>query len=359
MCYNWICKAEKTDFSVSVGTAPKPDSRCRRRNLSYTFHHRGKAVAESGIRLRIHLNPNRYRRLLLKYKWVSTKEKQGDEAMIELFRKNEPQEKMKVVHLPMDSIRPNPYQPRKYFDHISLGELTASIEEFGVLQPISVRRVEDGYEIIAGERRFRAAQNAGLSRIPAIVMNADAHKSALLALLENLQREDLCFFEIAEGYQKLIREQGMTQEDLAKKLGKSQSTVANKMRLLRLSPRVKKMIRDFSLTERHARALLNLLDEESQLAAVRIICQQRLNVQQSEELVRNMQKEQMQKKPARMRLPILKDVRIFTNTIRRALEMMQKSGIDADMKKKEFDWGTEYIIQVRKEQPLQMPCVGE
>lgn len=269
--------------------------------------------------------------------------------MIEAFKKYFSNDKMRVVNLPMHSISPNPHQPRKHFDAISLKELSASIEEFGVIQPISVRRIDDGYEIIAGERRYRAAENIGLREIPAIIMNADDHKSALLALLENLQREDLCFFEIAEGYQKLIREQGMTQDDLAKKLGKSQSTIANKLRLLRLSPRVKKMIRDFSLTERHARALLNIPDEERQLAAVRTICRQRLNVQQSEELVRQILSAEKSVPTQKVKIPTLKDVRIFTNTVKHALDLMRENGVDADMQKNDFDWGVEYVIKVRTE----------
>lgn len=267
--------------------------------------------------------------------------------MIEALKKFLKNDKMRVVNLPIQSIRPNPYQPRKHFDQISLKELSASIEEFGVIQPISVRQVADGYEIIAGERRFRAAQRAGLSEIPAIIMNADEHKSALMALLENLQREDLCFFEIAEGYQKLIREQGMTQDDLARKLGKSQSTVANKLRLLRLSPRVKKIIRDFSLTERHARALLNIPDEERQVEAVQTICRKHLNVQQSEELVRQIMSAPEEKPNQKVKIPNCKDVRIFTNTVKKALDIMKENGADADMQKNEFEWGVEYIIKVR------------
>ncbi len=269
--------------------------------------------------------------------------------MIEALKNFFNNDKMRVVNLPMHSIRPNPYQPRKHFDAISLKELSASIKEFGVIQPISVRIVEDGYEIIAGERRFRAAENIGLKEIPAIVMNADNNKSALLALLENLQREDLCFFEIAEGYQKLIREQGMTQDDLAKKLGKSQSTVANKIRLLRLSPRVKKIIRDFSLTERHARALLNISDEELQLTAARTICRQRLNVQQSEDLIRELMSEEKKVSSQKVKIPVVKDVRIFTNTVKKALDIMRENGANADMEKNVFDWGIEYVIKVRTE----------
>jgi len=269
--------------------------------------------------------------------------------VIEAIKKYFNADKMRVINLPIESIRPNPYQPRKHFDAISLKELSASIAEFGVIQPISVRRVDDGYEIIAGERRFRAAEDIGLKEIPAIIMNADNNKSALMALLENLQREDLCFFEIAEGYQKLIREQGMTQDDLARKLGKSQSTVANKLRLLRLSPRVKKIIRDFSLTERHARALLNISDEEVQLTAVKAICRQRLNVQQSEELIRQLLSEEKKCPNQKVKIPVVKDVRIYTNTVKKALDIMRENGADVDMQKKDFDWGVEYVIKVKTE----------
>ncbi len=278
--------------------------------------------------------------------------RKGRQKVIEAFKKYfnnnfNNSDKLRVVNLPMSMIKPNPYQPRKHFDMTSLRELSASIEEFGVIQPISVRRVDDGFEIIAGERRFRAAENIGLTEIPAIIMNADEHKSALMALLENLQREDLCFFEIAEGYQKLIREQGMTQDDLARKLGKSQSTVANKLRLLRLSPRVKKIIRDFSLSERHARALLNIPDEDRQLAAVQTICRERLNVQQSEELVKKIMSQPVEPPQPKAKTPTSKDVRIFTNTLKKALDIMRENGVCADMQKTDREWGVEYLIKVR------------
>ena len=263
-----------------------------------------------------------------------------------MFRKK-PDEHMRVYSLPLYKIRPNPNQPRKYFDSISLEELAASIEEFGVIQPITVRKVFDGYEIIAGERRFRAAENAGLDTIPAIVINADEEKSALIALLENLQREDLCFFEIAESYQKLIQEQGFTQEELARKLGKSQSTIANKMRLLRLSPRVKRIVREYSLTERHARALLHLSDEEQQLKAAKEICIKRLNVVQSEDLIHSMLKAEHHKAKRSIKFSGKNDYRMFTNTVKRAIELIKESGAPCDMEKHEYDWGVEYKITVK------------
>ncbi len=266
---------------------------------------------------------------------------------MQVFRPKE-KENMKVVSIPLHSIFPNPSQPRKYFDTISLEELTASIEEFGVLQPITVRKIRKGYEIVAGERRFRAAENAGLDTIPAIILNIDEKKSALLALLENLQRDDLSFFEIAESYQSLIRTQGLTQEEIAKKLGKSQSTIANKLRLLRLYPRTKRLIQDYALSERHARALLHLTDEESQLLAVRTINDKKLNVSQTEELIKKMLKSSSVSSQ-KFKLKSFQDIRVFTNTIKRALDIMRDGGVDADMETNSFDWGIEYVIKVKNE----------
>lgn len=208
--------------------------------------------------------------------------------MISFLRKSTVQDKMRIVSLPLYMIAPNPNQPRKYFEPQAMEELKNSIMEYGLIQPVTVRRRSGEYELVAGERRFRAAQMAGLDEIPAVIIEADNDKSAILALLENLQREDLSFFEIAESYKSLIREQGLTQTELALKVGKSQASVANKIRLLKLPPLVKKLIRDYDLTERHARALLLLNNEEKQLEAVKLICRDNMNVTQAEELVRTM-----------------------------------------------------------------------
>ncbi len=266
---------------------------------------------------------------------------------MQVFKLHE-KESMKVVSLPLSSIFPNPAQPRKFFDTVSLEELTASIEEFGVLQPISVRKVRGGYELVAGERRYRAAENAGLDTIPAIILNVDEKKSALLALLENLQRDDLSFFEVAESYQNLIKTQGMTQEEIAKKLGKSQSNIANKLRLLRLYPRTRRLILEHSLSERHARALLHLNDEEAQLSAVRTINEKKLNVSQAEELIKKMLATAPEPKQ-KLKFKSFQDIRVFTNTIKHALELMRDGGVDADMETNSFDWGIEYIIKVKNE----------
>ena len=162
--------------------------------------------------------------------------------MISFLRKSTVQDKMRIVSLPLYMIAPNPNQPRKYFEPQAMEELKNSIMEYGLIQPVTVRRRSGEYELVAGERRFRAAQMAGLDEIPAVIIEADNDKSAILALLENLQREDLSFFEIAESYKSLIREQGLTQTELALKVGKSQASVANKIRLLKLPPLVKKLI---------------------------------------------------------------------------------------------------------------------
>lgn len=265
--------------------------------------------------------------------------------MIEVFKKEK--DKVKVVNIPLGLIRPNPNQPRKNFDAAGLEELSLSIIQNGVLQPITVRSVRNFYEIIAGERRFRASKLAGLEKIPAIVVQADENKSALIALLENLQREDLSFFEIAEGYQRLIHDQGITQEELAKKLGKSQSTVANKLRLLRFTPHVQGLIADYSLTERHARALLHLTSEELQCSAAKTIYEQQLNVKQTEDLVRDMLNAQPPKN-RKLKISVYHDMRMFTNTIKQAIGIMRENGVQADMHEKNFDWGTEYIIKVKK-----------
>lgn len=267
--------------------------------------------------------------------------------MLHLTKKKVHNDRPHIISLPLYMIAPNPNQPRSYFDPAAMEELKSSILEYGLIQPITVRRRNGEYELIAGERRFRAAQMAGLEAIPAVVVEADNDRSAILALLENLQREDLSFFEVAESYKSLIREQGMTQTELALKVGKSQSSVANKMRLLRLPPLVKKLIRDYDLSERHARALLLLPDEEKQLEAVKIVCRDNLGVTQTEELVRSM-KAKKPKAAGETRAVRTGDVRVFHNTVRRAVSMMAKSGVDAQMEENAFDWGTEYIIKIKK-----------
>lgn len=264
------------------------------------------------------------------------------------------QAEVNIVYLRMDSIKPNPYQPRKQFGNTSLDELSASIKQYGVMQPITVREIAyDKYEVIAGERRLRASRMAGLSQIPTIIVEADDNKAAILALLENLQREDLSYMEEAEGYCNLIKEHGFTQEELAQKIGKSQSTIANKIRLLKLSPIIKKILSDNELSERHARALLKLSSEQLQLKVIKIVLERSFNVKRTEELVETaIRKVSLSEQRASNENPrvtrVIKDMRIFINTIRQSVELMKSSGINA--KATQIDRGDymEFIVRVPK-----------
>lgn len=258
--------------------------------------------------------------------------------------------KYNVTFISVNNIRPNPYQPRKVFDKLMLDELANSIKEFGIMQPISVRRInEEYYELIAGERRLRATKLAGLTEIPAIIIEVNDKDSAVIALIENLQRENLNYIEEAEGYYNLINDYDLTQEEVAKQVGKSQSTIANKLRILKLSTEVKKILLDNNLSERHARALLKLPSEELQLSILNKIIEQSLNVKKTEELIertlnRIFEQENKKDKPVIKRY--LKDIRIFTNTIKQAVDMMESSGIEVDYKVKEVDDSYEISIVI-------------
>lgn len=234
-----------------------------------------------------------------------------------------------IVNLPIDSIAPNPYQPRKEFSSNAIEELSASIKEYGILQPINVRRIgRDSYELIAGERRLRASKLAGMNNIPAIVVEVVEQDSAVIALIENLQREDLNFMEEAEGYFNLIHDHGMTQEELAKKVGKKQSTIANKLRLLKLTPEIKSIILANGLTERHARALLKLPDEALQKKALAAVVKRSLNVKKTEELVDKLlddiaaAKEDRPEKRIRGKI----NYNIYINTIKNTYKEILKTG---------------------------------
>lgn len=259
--------------------------------------------------------------------------------------------KANVIEIPIDKVRPNPYQPRKVFDAASIYELAESIREFGVIQPISVRKAAKGaYELIAGERRLRACTYLKLPKVPAIIVDLNDNDSAVVALIENLQRKNLTFFEEAEAYFHLITEHGLTQEELSKKVGKNQSTVANKLRLLKLPKAVKELIKENGLTERHARALLKLPDEKLQRSVAQRIVKNNYNVSESEKIIENilakLSGESSAKKP--IKTAVLKDVRIFANTIKKAVSVMRESGIDAVSIQNEGDKFYEYIIKIPK-----------
>ena len=277
------------------------------------------------------------------------------ENKVQLSKTEKRDEIRNICYISIENIRPNPYQPRKQFTKASLEELCESIKQYGVIQPINVRRISPNYyELVAGERRLRAATMAGLKEIPAIIVNVDENDSAVMALIENLQREDLSYMEEAEGYSNLINEHGFTQEQLAQKIGKSQSTIANKIRLLKLPPMVKKILADYSLTERHARALLKLHDEQLQLKVLKIVCERGLNVKKTEELVEkaiekyiNKSTSENQNKDAKMTKTI-KDIRIFVNTIKQAIDVMKKSGVNARAAQIDRGEYVEFIVRVPK-----------
>ena len=236
----------------------------------------------------------------------------------------------RVVFLPARSIRPNPAQPRKVFNEEALQELCESILQHGILQPLSVRRMGTAYELIAGERRLRAAQMAGLTEIPCIVMTMDEKESGMAAMVENLQRQDLDFVEEARGIAMLLDKWSMSQEQIAKILGKSQSAVANKLRLLKHSPQVLEALLSANLTERHARALLKLPTEPQKLSAIAVISQTGMNVARTEQYIEKLlsDKEPEKRKP---------NVTAFIHNLTQSLAKIQLSGIPAVSERRETD----------------------
>jgi ParB family chromosome partitioning protein len=255
----------------------------------------------------------------------------------------------RITEIPTVKIRPNKTQPRKIFDEDKLRELARSIEENGVLQPLTVRKVgQSEYEIIAGERRLRASVMAGYSRVPCIIIKCNDRESAMLALLENLQRCDLGIFEEARGISRLIRRYGITQEQAAKKLGKSQSTIANKLRLLNLSYDEQDWIVQAGLTERHARALLRIYDQELRKEALSKIIAQNLNVTQSEKLIDEMLYNPKDEKQKGSQKVVIRDIRIFVNTINKAINTMKLAGINAECRHRDSGDYIEYTVRIPK-----------
>ncbi len=253
----------------------------------------------------------------------------------------------KILSIPQGDILPNPNQPRRRFDYDELEGLAQSIRANGILQPLLVRSLEnEKYELIAGERRLRAARLIGLTKVPCIVNDISESDSAVFAVIENLQRQNLDYFEEAEALALLISDYRMSQEELCKKLGKAQSTLSNKLRLLKLNEEMRYKISRAGLSERHARALLSLTDEVQRARALSIIIDRHLTVNESESLI-----EQMLRKneaPKRQILKGFKDIRIFINTLNNAVDAIRKAGIDADSVKTETDEYVEYIVRIPK-----------
>jgi ParB family chromosome partitioning protein len=257
-----------------------------------------------------------------------------------------------VVYLPVDRIGTNPYQPRRAFEREQLMELAESIRQYGVMQPVSVRCINgSAYELVAGERRLRACRLLGLATIPAIIVTVTDRESAVIALIENLQRENLNYIEEAEGFINLISDYSLTQEQLARQIGKSQSAIANKLRILKLPHKVKAQLIEHGLSERHARALLRLGGEDEQLQALRVIVEDEMTVKSTDDMVERILRGRAKNSDgdAKSRLkviPYVKDIRLFTNTIKQAVEIMKNSGISTLYDIKQTDNGCFINIMV-------------
>ncbi len=252
-----------------------------------------------------------------------------------------------VLRIPLDRIVPNAEQPRKFFEEGALEKLAESIRRYGILQPISVREKNGGYEIIAGERRYRAARLAGVRDVPCIVYAPDGERCAFLSVVENLLREDLNMFEMAAAMDKLCREHGLTQEEVAERLSVSQSYVANKLRLLRFDTPIRERLLTAGLTERHARALLRLPPALWEEALDKIIARH-ANVEAAERIVEEMLRGQgSAKKPARRYARgMLRDVRVFYNSVDRAVEMVRRCGVPVETEREEGEGETRLIIRI-------------
>ncbi len=253
----------------------------------------------------------------------------------------------KVVLIPVDEILPNPMQPRKEFSQKEIDELAASIEANGLLQPIVLRKLgSQQFELVAGHRRLLACASLGKKEIPAIIEKMDGKTSAILAIVENLQRQDLNFFEEAHGVAALLRLYNMNQQQVAQRLGKAQSTIANKLRLLKLPLEIQQRILQAGLTERHSRALLRLADSDKLAPAVEVIIQRQMNVQAAEQYIDRLLEQNHKQHPTR--LFIVKDIRLFLNTVNKAIDTMVQAGIPVDSVQSEDQDTISYTIRIPK-----------
>jgi len=259
----------------------------------------------------------------------------------------------KVEEIALTEIGRNPFQPRREFNEKETQELAKSIQMYGVIQPIIIRKTVHGYQLIAGERRYRACRLLGLATIPAIVQDINDEQAAAISLIENLQRKELNYFEEAEAYARLINEFGMTQEEVANKVGKSQSAVANKLRLLRLAKDVRRLIVTETITERHARALLKLNSADMQKEVLRMIYERELTVKETDEVVEKLRENNLPRETSHTGQGqqvslVIKDARIFLNTIKETVNRARQIGIDMIMSEQETEDEYEIVIRVPK-----------
>lgn len=260
----------------------------------------------------------------------------------------------KIVNIPIEKIRLNPYQPRKYFNERELNELAQSILAFGIIQPIIVRSEGEDYQIIAGERRYRACKLLRLKEIPALVQEMDDEKVAAVSLIENLQRKELNYFEEASAYNLLINGFGLTQDELAKRVGRSQSAIANKLRLLKLAPEVLSIINPEIISERHARALLKLNNPTMQIKVISEITERDLTVKETEALVEELCHNSLPPEnvfrgaEGQNVSMIIRDARIFLNTIKETVKRAKQTGVDIYMNEKDSEEEYEVVIRIAK-----------
>lgn len=256
-----------------------------------------------------------------------------------------------IIQVNIKNITANPYQPRKKFDTDEIMELAESIKNHGIIQPVVVRKRKNGYELIAGERRIRACRSLDLRKIPAIIRDLNDQEVAEIALIENLQRKDLSFLEEAFAYEQLLSKFSITQQELAKKIGKSQSTIANKLRILSLPDEVRQKIDPDKISERHARSLLKVGNKKEQIEILNNIKEKDLTVKDTEKLI---EKKLNKKKNFNKgkRVTVYKDLRIFINTLKNSINEMREAGLDVNVEKKEEEGYIEYNIRLPKQKNM-------
>ena len=253
-----------------------------------------------------------------------------------------------IRQIPLVNIDANPFQPRSTFDEETTRELAESLAEHGLIQPIVVRSCPGGYQLVAGERRVRAARYLGWDTIPAVIRELDDATSAQVALIENLQREDLDYWEEAQAYQRLLQEFGLTQEELARKIGKSQSAIANKLRLLRLSPQVRAGISREIMPERHCRALLSLDSEVQQLEVIEAIKEKQLSVRDTEDLVKRTLEGESKRQSRQKVIRLWRDARLLRNSVRQLVEEMRAGGAEVELQEIEAADTLELKIRIKQ-----------